>query len=184
MRVWIGKMREYTSYMSDIITTVKGQAVQMTSAMTEYFTIKELIKRVDILMNHELKRYCCNLNVQCSIGMDTEVSGDINGLIQVINNLITNGIDSYEGSAGTIDFEISRQGTMMQFIVRDYGTGIRDEVKSKLFKEMITTKAKNGTGLGLYMSYSMITGRFGGKMWFESEYGKGTTFYIQIPAAR
>ncbi len=46
---------------------------------------------------------------------------------------------------------------------------------------MYTTKGKNGTGLGLYMSYSTIRGKFNGEMTFESEEGKGTTFTITIP---
>ncbi len=71
---------------------------------------------------------------------------------------------------------------MLLFAVKDYGSGMTDDIKNRLFKEMITTKAKNGTGLGLYMSYSTITGRFGGKMWLESVHGMGTSFYIMIPA--
>jgi len=56
-----------------------------------------------------------------------------------------------------------------------------NDVKNKLFKQMVTTKGKGGTGLGLYMSHSTIKGRFGGDIWFDSEKGKGTTFFIQIP---
>ena len=55
------------------------------------------------------------------------------------------------------------------------------EVKEKLFKEMITTKGKDGTGLGLFMSYSNIKAHFSGTMTFESEENKGTTFNIIIP---
>jgi two-component system, NtrC family, sensor histidine kinase HupT/HoxJ len=184
MRVWIGKMKEYTAYMSDIITTVKGQAVQLNASTTDSFSLKELIKRVDILMNHELKRYGCRLNIQRSIDLDVEVKGDINSLVQVINNLIINSIEAYEGKEGVIEFIISMNEQLIEFEVKDYGSGMTDETKNKLFKEMITTKAKNGTGLGLYMSYSTITGRFGGKMWFESVYGMGTSFYIIIPAVQ
>jgi signal transduction histidine kinase len=184
MRAWIGKMKEYTAYMSDIISTVKGQAVQLTASTTDCFTLKELIKRVDILMNHELKRFGCRLNVQCSIDMNVEVKGEINSFVQVVNNLIINGIEAYEGREGTIDFLISKneEEQTIHFEIKDYGCGMTDDIKNKLFKEMITTKAKNGTGLGLYMSYSTITGRFGGKMWFDSVYGMGTSFYIIIPA--
>ena len=57
-----------------------------------------------------------------------------------------------------------------------------DEVKQKLFKEMITTKGKNGTGLGLFMSYSTIRAHFNGNITFESEKGKGTTFNIILPS--
>jgi signal transduction histidine kinase len=59
--------------------------------------------------------------------------------------------------------------------------GIPEDIQQKLFKEMVTTKGTMGNGLGLYMSYATIKGRFGGDLWFESEYGKGTTFYISIP---
>ena len=55
------------------------------------------------------------------------------------------------------------------------------KVQDKLFKEMITTKGKNGTGLGLFMSYSNIRAHFNGNMTFESEEGKGTRFDIAIP---
>ena len=55
------------------------------------------------------------------------------------------------------------------------------EVQDKLFKEMVTTKGKKGSGLGLFMSYSTIKGHFRGEMTFESEVGKGTTFYITLP---
>jgi signal transduction histidine kinase len=185
MRTWIGKMKDYTSYMSDIISAVKGQAVQLTATTTDSFTLKELVKRVDILMNHELKRYCCKLNVSCALDMGALVKGEINSFIQVVNNLIINAIQAYEGKEGVIELNISRDAQdaqMILFEIKDYGSGITDEVKEKLFKEMITTKAKNGTGLGLYMSYSTITGRFGGKMWFESVHGMGTSFYIVIPA--
>ena len=56
-----------------------------------------------------------------------------------------------------------------------------DEVKQKLFKEMITTKGKDGTGLGLFMSYSTIRAHFNGNITFESETGKGTKFTIILP---
>lgn len=182
MRVWIRKMKEYCAYMSDIITTVKGQAVQLTASTTDKFLLRELIKRVDILMNHELKRFGCRMNLICPDEASIEIKGEVNSLVQVINNLILNSIEAYEGREGEIDFIITRETDMIQFVVKDYANGMSDDVKNKLFKEMITTKAKFGTGLGLYMSYSTICGRFGGKMWFESELGNGTAFYVQVPA--
>jgi two-component system sensor histidine kinase HupT/HoxJ len=183
MLTWIAKMKEYTAYMSDIITAVKGQAVNLTASTTESFEIGELIKRVEILMNHELKRFSCRLEIRCQLDSDSKVKGEINSFVQVINNLIINAIDAYEGREGVIELSISKDSDMVLFRVTDHGSGMTDNVKNRLFKEMITTKAKNGTGLGLYMSYSTITGRFGGKMWFDSVYGMGTSFYIMIPAA-
>ncbi len=181
MREWIVKMKGYCAYMSDIITAVKGQTVQLTASTTDKFVLHELLKRIDILMKHELKRFGCQLRANCLVNEDIEIKGEVNSLVQVFNNLITNGIEAYEGQDGFIDLTISLHHDMIQFELRDYGTGIPPAVQEKLFKEMITTKAQHGTGLGLYMSYSTIWGRFGGKMWFESEEGKGTAFYIQIP---
>ena len=55
------------------------------------------------------------------------------------------------------------------------------EIQDKLFKEMITTKGKNGTGLGLFMSYSNIKAKFNGNITFTSELGKGSIFSIILP---
>ena len=55
------------------------------------------------------------------------------------------------------------------------------QVQEKLFNQMITTKGKNGTGLGLFMSYSTIKGQFKGDMNFTSKVGSGTTFNIILP---
>lgn len=71
----------------------------------------------------------------------------------------------------------------MVISIKDYGSGLPDKVKDKLFTEMITTKGKNGTGLGLYMSYSTIKAHFGGDITFESSLGKGTTFNVILPVS-
>ena len=63
MRSWIGRIKPHCSYMSDIITTVKGQAAQFNADEDMMFTLDELIKRVELLMKHELKRYHCLLQI-------------------------------------------------------------------------------------------------------------------------
>lgn len=181
MKEWAGKIKPYLSYMSDIITAVKDQAVNMDTFEGAKFTIDELIKRVDILMKHELKHGYCKLNMKVTIDENTEICGEINNLVQVINNLITNAIHAYDEKGGDIDFEISKSDQNIRIIIRDYGKGISKDIVDRLFKQMITTKGKNGTGLGLYMSHSTIKAKFKGNMWFESEEEKGTTFYIEIP---
>ena len=108
MRGWIRKMKQYAAYMSDIITAVKGQAVQLTATTTDEFTLQELIKRVEILMNHELKRFSCRMQVGCALSRDVLVKGEINSFIQVINNLIINAIDAYEGKKASLS-SISRE---------------------------------------------------------------------------
>lgn len=181
MKDWLEKMKPYCAYMSDIISAVKGQAVQMSASTTAKFTVDELVKRVDLLMKHELKKYHCTFNKNFNIDMNTEIKGEINNLVQVFDNIIMNGVQAYEGAEGKIDFIINRNGDIIEFAFRDYAKGIPASISEKLFKEMITTKGKNGTGLGLYISYATIKGRFGGNMTFTSKEGEGTLFLISIP---
>ncbi len=209
MRDWIGKIRSYDSYMSDIITAVKGQAVSMSENEDDSFTLEEMLSRVNILMKHELKEALVTLNVDSKIPQSTKIYGNVNALVQVVNNLISNAIQAYgvvqilgksyaqaqsngpSPAAGniqnvpvdekTIDLIIDKKDDNIVISVSDHGCGMSDEVKNKLFKEMITTKGHNGSGLGLFMSYSTIKGNFKGDIKFTSEVGKGTTFNIILP---
>lgn len=217
MRKWITKIRSYDNYMSDIITAVKGQAVNMNENQNDSFTIEELLSRVNILMKHELKEALVTINEQIEIEKNTKIYGNVNSLVQVVNNLISNAIqaygpaDSMQASMATgssfikgdgaelgsgkkigqkisdvstsrsIELIISKKSGNIVISVIDHGCGMSKEVQNKLFKEMITTKGHNGSGLGLFMSYSTIKGNFQGDMNFTSELGKGTTFNIMLP---
>lgn len=176
MRSWVEKVKTHTSYMSDVITAVKGQAITSTEVV-DTFTVEELVKRVSILMKHELKHSLVNLNSEILIDNDFTLHGSINSLVQVIDNLISNAIQSYGGKPDSkIDFTVEEKNNSLVISIRDYGCGMSKDVQDKLFKEMITTKGKNGTGLGLFMSYSNIKAKFNGNITFESEVRKGNNF--------
>ncbi len=184
MSTWIAKIKTHTEYMSDVITAVKGQAVTLSTDNDISFTVEELLKRINILMKHELKNAIIYLNVSMKADENTIIHGDVNSLVQVINNMISNAIQAYNGKPEqTIDLIVEKDDEHNNLIIsiKDYGSGIPKSVKDKLFKEMITTKGKNGTGLGLYMSYSTIRAHFNGNMTVESEDGKGSTFSIILP---
>lgn len=211
---WIDKINSYDAYMSDIITAVKGQAVNMNDDSVSYFSIEELLNRVNILMKHELKHTYTTLNIVLRINKSTKISGNINSLVQVLNNLISNAIQSYDvGNENTtkistssskfvekqkeilkkenlpsdldpakkIDLILEEKNDNIIISVKDYGCGIPEKVQKKLFNEMITTKGHNGTGLGLFMSYSTIKGHFNGDITFTSKVNVGTTFKIILP---
>lgn len=182
MSVWVSKIKTHTEYMSDIITAVKGQAVTLSNEEEISFTVEELLKRVNILMKHELKNAIIYLNISIKTDKNTVIHGDVNSLVQVINNMISNSIQAYEGKTEqNIDLTVEKDKNHLIISIKDYGSGMPKNVKDKLFKEMITTKGKNGTGLGLYMSYSTIRAHFNGNITLESEEGKGTTFRIILP---
>ena len=186
MEAWIPKIRAHLEYMSDIITTVKGQAVaSLSTDDSEEFSISELVKRVNILMKHELKNAYIYLNILMKVDENTVIDGNVNVLVQVVNNIISNAIQAYDGKHDqNIQFEISQKENNMIFSITDFAGGLSKEVQDRLFKEMVTTKGKNGTGLGLYMSYSNIKAHFGGDITYKTEEGKGTTFNIIIPVKK
>lgn len=183
MTAWVDKIRTYTEYMSDVITAVKGQAVNFSSTNNIHFYMDELLKNINILMKHELKNALVTLNVINNVPSSIYINGDINCLVQVINNMITNAIQSYNNAPNkTIDLILNVKDNNLVIQIKDYGPGISKEVQEKLFKEMITTKGKNGTGLGLFVSYSTIKAHFNGNILCDSN-KNGTTFSIVIPLA-
>ncbi len=182
MLSWITKIKSHTAYMSDIITTVKGQASQLTTMTYSTFTVYDLSKKVEILIKHEIKKALLTLEISLNCDPTLKLHGDINNLIQVVINLISNSIQAYDGKTNEKVFlSIDADESNVYIRVKDNASGISEEVQSKLFKEMVTTKGKNGTGLGLYLSYSTIRGKFGGDITFESKENIGTTFTISLP---
>ena len=182
MRGEIENIRIHTSYISEIISAVKEQAVMLSVEAKESFTIRDLTKRIDLLLRHVLIRNKCNLIYE--IEMDDQIainSGDISSLIQVIDNTIMNAMQAYEGAPGEILVRISQSDGEIIFTISDKAGGIPIDIQEKLFQQMITSKGKDGTGLGLYISYSTIVGIFGGKMWYNSISGVGTDMHIAIP---
>lgn len=184
MNSWIEKTKTHLSYMSDVITAIKGQAVAFSEQTASGFSIKELMNYINILMKHELNNAIITLNTKADIDVSTIIKGNINSLVQVINNIISNSIQAYQSQGKTnenINFEVYSEKNNIVFKIEDFAGGLSDKVKDKLFKEMVTTKGKNGTGLGLFMSYSNIKAHFSGNLRYETKAGKGTTFYIEIP---
>ena len=182
MSEWIKKLKSHTSYMSDVITAVKGQASILSDDTIFSFTIEELFKQVNILMRHELEKALITLETTNNIDNELKIEGNINSLVQVINNIISNAIEAYNGKTDKqIYLSSNLEDEDIVIKVKDNGPGISEEIKDKLFKEMVTTKGKNGTGLGMFMSYSTIKAHFHGEMLIESELNVGTTFIIKIP---
>lgn len=128
------------------------------------------------------------LSIKCPEGVnlvfepaddDLIIFCDRNRLSQVVSNLVTN---AFKFTAkGSITFGFTREATHLQFFVRDTGKGIAPEKVDKVFDRFV--KADNftqGTGLGLSICRSIVE-RCGGKIWLDSEMGKGTTFYFSMP---
>ncbi len=175
-------MKPYCSYMSDLLSAVRGQAVQLNASTHYSFSVEEVVSRIELLVNFELKKYNCKMNIELNADPQIRINGEVSNLVQVLNNIIYNAMQSYpEKEGGMIDFKIECRNERLLLSIKDYGKGIPFNIQNKLFNQMVTTKGTKGTGLGLYMSYLTIKGRFCGDIYFESKEHEGTTFYISIP---
>jgi signal transduction histidine kinase len=106
---------------------------------------------------------------------------DRNRIEQMMINLISNAIKY--GSDGAIDVEVNRIGKMVQIRVRDRGIGISAVNQKRVFLryERVSSEQKiNGLGIGLYVTKQIVEAHHG-KIYIESEIGKGATFVVELP---
>lgn len=110
---------------------------------------------------------------------------DENKMRQVFQNLLSNAVKySKPGSKVEVGYDTSNKGQAV-FFVRDHGLGIPKQQQSRIFEKFfradnVKDKATDGTGLGLYIAKT-ITEKHGGKLWFDSQENKGSTFYVSLP---
>ena len=111
------------------------------------------------------------------------VYADENLLVRTFNNLLINARQAVpEGRAPHINVSLEALGTgSVRVAIRDNGAGIAEEVREKIFVPNFTTKA-SGSGIGLAVAKRGIESA-GGKIWFETEVGAGTDFFIELPLA-
>ncbi|MFA3782360.1 PAS domain S-box protein [Melioribacteraceae bacterium 4301-Me] len=127
-----------------------------------------------------------NIELKSELNKDLYVHADINLLLQVFNNLISNAIKfSNRDSTITVGGELIASERKVKFYVKDEGVGIKKEDLPKLFK--IDTKfttpgtaGEKGSGLGLSLVHDIVL-KHGGEIWVESELNKGSTFFFTIP---
>ncbi len=113
------------------------------------------------------------------------VDGDERRIRQVVFNLLSNAV-KFTSKGGHVDVSATRQDGEVMVAVTDTGPGIAPEDQDRIFEEFQQAKPDGngerpeGTGLGLALSRSLVE-LHGGRIWVESEVGKGSTFTFTIP---
>lgn len=115
---------------------------------------------------------------------DISVRVDQDRFMQVITNLLSNAA-KFSHSGGQVDITCEQSDKMVTIAIRDYGLGMPDSFKDTIFQkfsqaDMSDTRKREGTGLGLYITKSIIE-RHKGLITYESELNKGTVFFITLP---
>ncbi len=185
-----GSGREYSQYIERVtailieqidnlsnIATEFSNFAQIPNARNQVFELAGQMKKVIGLFETDdratIKFYYKGFE-------NISVNADREQLSRAIINLIKNAIQSIpEDKNGKITISLNRREHMAVIAVSDDGLGIPVELRDKLFSPSFTTKT-SGMGLGLAIVKNIVE-NFSGKIWFETELEKGTTFYIEIP---
>jgi len=155
-----------------------SQFANIGNTNIETFDINEVIRSLDNLYktSHEGE-----LKLKTVAGK-VMVRADKTQMNRLFTNLIQNAIEACNGK-GKCDIELNEVRTdgVIQISIKDNGEGIPEEMHSKIFIPNFTTKS-SGTGLGLAMCKG-IAEQAGGRIWFETRTGEGSTFYVELPVA-
>lgn len=122
-----------------------------------------------------------NLSIQVDIPKNLSVYADQNRLHDIFLNLLSNAF-KFTSDGGQISITVSRKDDYILHEIRDTGIGIPNDKIEKIFEEFYQVEGGKygGTGLGLAITKRVVE-EHGGKIWAESQIGKGSTFYFTLP---
>ncbi len=158
-----------------------------------YFSLKVAINEIYKLLLPQFKNHYIDVEIK---GEDLSIKGFPNEFKQVILNVLNNAKDAIDDRRkkstynemdfkGKIDIELSTDGKSIFIAISDNGGGIDGKIQTSLFNPYVSTKGEAGTGIGLYMSKTIIETNMQGKIYFEniveSSNQIGAKFIIELP---
>jgi len=174
INLFTGRLHNLISELLDVSLIQAGKIQYGMKAFNFAEMAKESIENAQNLSTQH--KIISQLNVK------ERVYGDEERIAQVVDNLLTNAI-KYSPKADKVLVKATRDKQSIKFSVTDYGIGIPDNQLAKIFDRYarVNNDSKvSGLGLGLYISSEIIK-RHQGKIWAESELGKGSTFSFTLP---
>ena len=178
LKISIKKIEEHVERARKVVHNMLGFARRMEPRLEDVDVNETLKQTISILDNYARIN---NIEIRTDLAQDLPIiASDQAQLQQVFLNLISNAIDAI-GKEGLIAVRSGRSGQELQVRISDNGRGIPEELQKKVFDPFFTTKEKEkGTGLGLWISYSIIE-KMGGAIDLKSKSGEGTTFTVKLP---
>ncbi|MEM7038042.1 MAG: ATP-binding protein [Bacteroidota bacterium] len=154
-----------------------SQFSKMPAPKNTVFLLRSVVEEVAELYSHSDE-------VQLNLHVDEAefyVHSDRDQLSRVFNNLIKNAKQAIDHEEGKVEVRLEFDGNRAVVSVTDNGKGIPDEIGKRVFEPKFSTKT-SGMGLGLAMGKKIVEGS-GGRIYFETEVGTGTTFYVELRRA-
>jgi len=153
----------------------------------ENIPVLDILERVTGSLQLQAKEKHISLGVEIPRDMPHAIEADQALLHQAVYNLVENAL-KYTPEGGEVTIHLQTSASTLTFAVQDSGIGIQKEDLPRLFEKFYRgthrqALAQRGTGLGLAIVKS-IAERHGGKVWVESDLGKGSVFYLQVPVSQ
>ena len=182
VEVIFSNAKKLQKLIGDILDARKVETNSM-SFFKEEFAVDEMI--CQILDDYKHVNEDRNIEFSSSASKSIVLYSDKSRIEQVLRNLINNAIDFIPKQKGKIHIDAKVQDNFVLFSVTDNGKGIPQNEIENLFKKFYqldtsATREHGGTGLGLSICKGIVNG-LGGKIWAESQVGKGTMFQFSIP---
>jgi signal transduction histidine kinase/ABC-type nitrate/sulfonate/bicarbonate transport system substrate-binding protein len=179
-------------YIDQTLAQISDTIIYLSDTVDDFQTYFRPDKTPSTIEVHELLNKAINFvqprlkgkQISIVIKKEEDIFIDVyaNELTQVILNIVNNAIDALDEvdkEGKIICLSVALDGNKVQIMVEDNGPGIVEENKEKLFEPYFSTKGKNGTGLGLYMSQMIVEKQFNGKIEANSS-EEGSTFIVSI----
>jgi signal transduction histidine kinase len=169
--------------INDVLDLSKVEAGQVQLELAP-FSIQDALERGVSMVREQATRNGVQVTLHANDGLHV-VTGDERRVRQVIFNLLSNAV-KFTSAGGSVDVTATRANGEVRVSVADTGPGITEDDLDRIFEEFQQTEAgarqHEGTGLGLALSKRFVE-MHGGRIWCDSEVGKGSTFVFTIPAA-
>jgi len=169
------------SLLENLLEWSRIQTGRMSFKPVEFNLVQELETTISLITETAKNK---KISLDCIIDNQIFIQADKNMLYTIVRNLVSNAI-KFTNPLGKVTIRTKKIENFIEISITDTGVGIKKENLDKLFKieTSISTKGtanEEGTGLGLLLCKEMVE-KHGGKIWVESEIGKGTTFYFTLP---
>ncbi len=182
-QVIIHSSNQLLSIVNDILT-ISSIDTHQEKLNCQQVCVNRLINDLSIIFKQRIGDRNISLIAETPLSdQHSEIMTDNTKLMQVLTNLLTNAIKFTR--QGSVRFGYVRKENMLEFFVKDSGIGIKPEAHDSIFQRFRQANAEinkvyGGTGLGLSISKAFVE-LMGGKIWLESELGKGSAFFFTIP---
>lgn len=170
--------------ISAIVSNLKDFARQDSTASSDDVNINDAVNRAVSILSHKIRKTTSHFNSSPDESIP-HVRGSKHKIEQVIVNLLMNALEAISSREQAVSISTSFDPKTESVVIRvsDCGIGIPPEMIDRVTEPFFTTKlSQGGSGLGLYISYSIIK-EHGGELTFESEVGRGTIVTVTVPAA-